>query len=123
MRQPIPGLPESGLTIGGRKEEFALRYLQRRGLRLVTRNYRCRQGEIDLVMRDGDCLAFVEVRYRKSQGFGSPAESVTRTKQQRIILAARHYLQHHPTALDCRFDVLALTGAEQIEWLKNAFTE
>ena len=90
---------------------------------MVTRNYRCRRGEIDLVMRDGDTLAFVEVRYRKSDKFGSPAESVTLTKQRRIIQAARHYLQRHPSALDCRFDVLALTGDEQVEWLKNAFME
>ncbi len=119
----MPGRRESSIAIGGRKEELALHFLQRRGLHLVVRNYRCRHGEIDLVMRDGDCLAFVEVRYRKGEGFGSPAESVTRTKQQRIILAARYYLQRYPTALDCRFDVLALTGAEQVEWLKNAFME
>lgn len=119
----MPSHRETGLAIGGRKEDLALRYLQRRGLHLVVRNYRCRQGEIDLVMRDNDCLTFVEVRYRKGESFGSPAESVTRTKQRRIILAARHYLQRYPSALDCRFDVLALTGKEQIEWLKNAFME
>lgn len=119
----MPEHSESGPAIGGRKEELALRYLQFRGLSLIARNYRCRQGEIDLVMRDRDCLAFVEVRYRKGEGFGSPAESVTRAKQRRIILAARHYLQRHPTALDCRFDVLALTGTKRVDWLKNAFTE
>jgi putative endonuclease len=113
--------PESGQVIGSTKEEQALRYLEQRGLRLVARNYRCRQGEIDLVMRDGDCLAFVEVRYRKSTGFGSPAETVTPSKQRRIICAARHYLQHHPTGSDCRFDILAITGTVRVEWLKNAF--
>lgn len=115
------GRAESAPAIGAGKEELARRHLERSGLRLVERNYRCRQGEIDLIMRDRDCLAFIEVRYRKSAGFGSPAESVTRNKQRRIVLAARHYLQRHPTPLDCRFDVLAITGAQRIEWLKNAF--
>jgi len=114
---------ESAPAIGAGKEELARRYLEGSGLRLVERNYRCRLGEIDLIMRDGDCLAFIEVRYRKSAGYGSPAESVTPRKQQRIILAARHYLQRHPTRLDCRFDVLALTGNQRVEWLKNAFSE
>ena len=112
---------ESAPAIGAGKEELARRYLEQAGLQLVKRNYRCRQGEIDLIMRDADCLAFIEVRYRRSAGFGSPAESVTRTKQRRIILAARHYLQRHPTPLDCRFDVLAITGTQRTEWLKNAF--
>lgn len=112
---------KSGPAIGGAKEDAALRYLEDRGLKLESRNYRCRQGEIDLIMRDGGCLAFVEVRYRKNARFGSAAESVTATKQRRIIVAAQHYLQRHPTRLDCRFDVLAMTGADDIQWLKNAF--
>ncbi len=112
---------ESAPAIGTGKEELARHYLEQSGLRLVECNYRCRQGEIDLIMRDSNCLAFIEVRYRKSAGFGSPAETVTQNKQRRIILAARHYLQRHPTPLDCRFDVLAITGTQRIEWLKNAF--
>lgn len=114
---------ESAPAIGAGKEQLARYYLEQSGLRLVEHNYRCRQGEIDLVMRDGNCLAFVEVRYRKSAGFGSPAETVTRNKQRRIILAARHYLQRHPTPLDCRFDVIAIIGTGRIEWLKNAFLD
>jgi putative endonuclease len=108
-------------ALGAAREQFALAYLQARGLRLLARNYRCRRGEIDLVMMDGDCLVFVEVRYRSRQDYGGAAASVTRTKQQRIITAARHYLQYRPTAGACRFDVLAMDGAQSIQWLRGAF--
>jgi putative endonuclease len=117
MRRPA----ETSVAVGEAKEAFACRYLEERGLSLVARNYRCRGGELDLVMRDGDCLAFVEVRFRRNQAFGAPAETVTRAKQRRILNAARHYLQRYPTPLDCRFDVLAITGASGVEWFKNAF--
>jgi uncharacterized protein (TIGR00252 family) len=80
-----------------------------------------RFGEIDLVMRDGATLVFVEVRYRRSDRFGAPAETVDRRKQQRLTAAANHYLQAHPTVLPCRFDVVAVSGGDRIEWIKNAF--
>jgi putative endonuclease len=112
---------ESGPAIGERKEQLAERYLHAQGLRLLTRNYRCSLGEIDLIMQHGDCLVFVEVRYRKSDRFGSAAASVTPSKQRRIILTAQHYLQRHPTRQDCRFDVLAISGSDTIEWIENAF--
>ncbi len=110
---------------GARAEEHARIYLEQQGLRLVAQNYRCRQGEIDLIMRDGATLVFIEVRYRKSTGFGSPAESVTPVKQRRICAAAAHYLQSksdHSTPL-CRLDMLAIVGREQqkIDWIKDAF--
>jgi len=110
-------------AVGSAKEETARRYLEAQGLWLETRNYRCRQGEIDLIMRDGDCLVFVEVRYRRNARFGGAVESITGTKQRRIIAAAQHYLQRHPTRLDCRFDVLAMTGGDDVQWLKNAFQQ
>jgi putative endonuclease len=112
---------ESGSAIGDRQEQRAEHYLTRQGLKLLARNYRCRHGEIDLIMRDGDALVFIEVRYRKNARFGSAAASVTTGKQRRIIRTAQHYLQHHPSGADCRFDVLAMTGSEHLEWLKNAF--
>ncbi|UHD18906.1 YraN family protein [Thiocapsa bogorovii] len=96
-------------------------YLKRRHLQPIARNHRCRFGEIDLVMRDGETLVFVEVRYRRSDRFGSPAETVDRRKQQRLTAAASHYLQAHPTVLPCRFDVVAVSGGDRIEWIKNAF--
>jgi len=117
--KPLPG------ETGAKAEERARIYLEQQGLRLVERNYRCRQGEIDLIMQDGETLAFVEVRYRKSTGFGSPAESVTPSKQQRIVTTAGHYLQSKYTRKmpPCRFDMLAIEGREQqnINWIKDAF--
>jgi len=112
---------KSAPAIGNERETQACDYLQRQGLKLLQRNYRARRGEIDLVMRDGDCLVFVEVRYRKSKAFGSPAETVTRNKQLRLVSAARQYLQQHPSRLDCRFDILGIEADGDIQWLKNAF--
>jgi putative endonuclease len=113
--------PRPGAIIGAEWEARALHYLEGRGLQLVARNIRCAFGEIDLIMRHGDCLVFIEVRYRRNERFGSAAESVNHTKQQRILLAAQEYLQHYPTALACRFDVIAITGTRRIEWLQDAF--
>ncbi|HSO81418.1 YraN family protein [Thiocapsa sp.] len=108
--------------VGDTKERLAEDYLKRRHLQPIARNHRCRFGEIDLVMRDGATLVFVEVRYRRSERFGTPAETVDRRKQQRLTAAASHYLQAHPTMLPCRFDVVAVSGEDRIEWIKNAFS-
>lgn len=114
---PGKGANEQGRTA----EEAALRYLQARGLRLETRNYRCRGGELDLVMRDGRQWVFVEVRYRNNDSFGTPQATVGRAKQRRLTLAAEHFLLHHANH-PSRFDVVALTGSPpRIEWIKNAF--
>ena len=107
--------------VGADKERLAEAYLRRQGLRLVARNYRCRRGEIDLVMRDGGELVFVEVRYRASSRFGGAAGSVDVFKQRRLIAAAGHYLGANPSPLPCRFDVVAISGADRIDWIKNAF--
>ncbi|HKJ09325.1 MAG TPA: YraN family protein [Gammaproteobacteria bacterium] len=108
---------------GRRAETAACRYLQRRGLRLLARNYRCRVGEIDLIMGDGDSLVFVEVRYRRSVRFGGAAESIDRRKQARIIACASHYLQQHPglAARPARFDVVAIAADDQVSWIPDAF--
>lgn len=115
----LAGWPQS--SVGADKERLAADFLIRQGLRLVARNHRCRFGEIDLVMADARSIVFVEVRYRGSARFGSPAETVDRHKQRRLVAAANHYLQLHPSVLPCRFDVVAITGPDQIEWFKNAF--
>lgn len=117
---PLPGLSPRGL-IGADKERLACDYLQRLGLELLTRNYRCRRGEIDLVMRERGTLVFVEVRFRRSDRFGTAAETVDAHKQRRLAAAAAHYLEHHPTSLPCRFDVIALGGDGGIDWIKDAF--
>lgn len=112
---------DSGPAVGAAKEALACAYLQAQGLLLAARNYRCRQGEIDLVMRHGACLVFVEVRYRQGSAYGSSLESITTRKRLRLVRAAQHYLQRHPTHLDCRFDVLAISGTDHIEWVQDAF--
>ena len=113
-------------TRGVAAERLAGVWLRRRGLRPLHANYRCRAGEIDLVMRDRNTLVFVEVRYRARDTFGSGAESVGRIKQRRLIRAASRYLQQHPQWADseCRFDVVSLSGDEgnpEIEWIRHAF--
>ncbi len=105
-------------------ETYACFYLRKRGLRLIQRNYHCRGGEIDLIMRQQQCLVFVEVRYRRSTHFGNAAETVSRRKQQRLIKTAYLYLQKHSlTQQACRFDVITLHGLHPIviEWLPDAF--
>ncbi|MDQ3562755.1 MAG: YraN family protein [Pseudomonadota bacterium] len=110
---------------GAWAESIALRYLGARGLRLLTRNYRCLAGEIDIVMKDNDTLVFIEVRYRASTGYGSPLETINHTKQTRILKTASHYLQTHRMSTGhapCRFDVVVVTGAKPCtEWIKAAF--
>jgi len=106
-------------STGSAAEEQAAQHLARHGLKILTRNYRCRGGEIDLVCRDGATLVFVEVRLRTSRNFGGAAASITPAKQRRIALAARHYLAGRPLPA-CRFDAVLLDGAN-IDWIKNAF--
>ncbi len=104
---------------GAAAEALAAEFLIARGLTLVARNYRCRSGEIDLIVRDREMLVFVEVRLRSSAAFGGAAASITLTKRQRIARAARHYLAglgHEPA---CRFDAVLLDALDlqRIEWL------
>ncbi len=110
---------------GAWAENLACQHLLDHGLRLVTRNYRCRHGEIDLVMRDGSTIAFIEVRLRNRTDFGSGAESVDARKQARLLSTAEHYLQRHATLLaECRFDVVSILqsgNTQQLDWIRNAF--
>ncbi len=116
---------ETAKKVGERAEHLAQEYLEQKGLNLVSNNYRCRRGEIDLIMRDGNFLVFIEVRYRKNDVFGSGAESVTLQKQRRLLTAAKHYLQSEKLDEDisCRFDVISISGQynPQIDWIVNAF--
>lgn len=114
----------SRVAQGTAAEELACHYLEARGLTLVMRNFRCRWGELDLIMRDSEQLVFVEVRSRRYTRYGTPAESVTRAKQQRLLRAAAFYLQCQPLDPPCRFDVVAVLqpgGAARIEWIRDAF--
>lgn len=105
---------------GAAAEARAAEHLQDAGLVLIERNYRCRGGEIDLVMRDGGTWVFVEVRERNNPAFGGAAASITPGKQARLIRAARHYLSRHRLDAPCRFDAV-LIDSGHIEWLRSAF--
>lgn len=114
---------------GQQAEQIACDYLQQQGLLLITQNYHCRRGEIDLIMRDNDTLVFVEVRARQSDRFGSALESITADKQSRIIATAQQYLQQNRLQQNCRFDVIAVriqTTADSqnhqvSDWIRDAF--
>ncbi|NNK37503.1 MAG: YraN family protein [Xanthomonadales bacterium] len=117
---------KSRLERGADWEQSAEAFLAERGLHLLQRNYRTRRGEIDLVMRDGETLVFVEVRYRGAGSRGSGAESVTPAKQRRITEAARHFLSRADphTLHPCRFDVVAIgqeRGRTVMNWIRGAF--
>ena len=111
----------SHLLRGETAEQQACDFLLRQGLTLVTRNFRCKHGELDLIMRDKQTLVIVEVRFRKTDQYGSAAESVTRAKQSRIMAATQIYLSTQKLNSALRFDVLALSGNGKVEWIKNAF--
>jgi putative endonuclease len=113
-------------NLGQLYEQLATEYLQRQGLKLVQQNFLCKAGEIDLVMRDGASLVFVEVKYRASNAFGGAAAAVTVSKQQKLLRASRWYLQQHRLSDQaCRLDVLAIEGQPpyQYQWIKNAITQ
>jgi putative endonuclease len=107
-------------------EEQVSNYLQQHGLQLVVSNYSCKLGEIDIIMRDQDCLVFVEVRARVNQDFLMSLESVNRSKQHKIINTATYYLQSVGllNKMFCRFDVVVVQQQEdelKFHWVKNAF--
>jgi putative endonuclease len=104
-------------------EKLAATFLANHGLKLVAQNYHCRFGEIDLIMKDGQSLVFIEVRLRSNSQFGSAAASITPQKQQKLSLTAQHYLQQSNDKSACRFDVILMQKLDisAIEWIKNAF--
>jgi putative endonuclease len=112
--------PHTTKQIGAAGEERAARHLAAQGLRVLTRNFRVKGGEIDIVCRDGITTVFVEVRHRARAVFGGASYSITPTKQKRLILAARHWLAQHGDC-DCRFDCVLIEG-DGLEWIKNAFS-
>jgi putative endonuclease len=115
------------LESGQQAEQLALEMLESKGLTLHTRNYRCPQGELDLVMQAPDgALVVVEVRYRQDASRGSAAETVGREKQRKLSLAAQHLLQTRPELRRkaLRFDVVAVSGdsgPDAVEWIQDAF--
>ncbi len=125
--RPGPELTQAGqdLRPGQRAEILACRYLRARGLKLLAANYRCRYGELDLVMRDGAVLAVIEVRARRSDRYGAPEASLTARKVRCLTRAARCFIHDHPQfgGMMLRFDVVGILGRgnrPRIRWIRNA---
>lgn len=124
-----PRAAPAGRETGAHWEDYASAQLQRAGLVPIARNFACRHGELDLVMRDRDVIVFVEVRYRRrgaTSRFGGGVDSVGPHKRARLARAANAYLAAHPQFAHCacRFDVVAIgegDAAPTLEWIRNAF--
>jgi putative endonuclease len=113
------------LTAGAQAEIRAEKFLQQQGLITQARNYRCKLGEIDLIMMHSNELIFIEVRLRSHSQFANAAESVTIRKQTKIIKTAQYYLQQRQLTdtANCRFDIIAFSdNVSPPEWIKNAFS-
>ncbi len=113
-------------NIGKQGEDYAASYLQRCGYTIITRNYRKRIGEVDIIARDDDTIVFVEVKTRRTHSFGSPFEAVDARKQRQLSKIAQQYLLSHDlTSSPARFDVIAITMTQnnrpEIELITNAF--
>ena len=117
------GRVPSGRETGQRGEETAVRFLSDRGVRILERNFRDRDGEIDIIGEEDGTLVFFEVKYRSSARWGDPAEAVTPEKQRTISRTARYYLYKtgRGTEIPMRFDVVCVTGKE-IRWIRDAFS-
>lgn len=103
-------------------EKKACKFLQQQGLTLIEKNYRCRNGEIDLIMQDKDQLVFVEVRYRKCEGFGTAIETVDQNKINKLISTAQHYISSNQLDIPSRFDVVGFDASLKPNWISNAFS-
>ena len=108
----------SALSLGRDAEARTLAFLEQQGLTLIEKNFRCRAGEIDLIMRDAQTLVFIEVRSRKDRRFGGAAASVGPVKQQRLWRTAAFYLLRYRKPPACRFDLVAIES-EDLRWMKN----
>lgn len=114
-------------SIGDQYELLAKQYLLRQGLIFLDNNFRCKLGEIDLIMRHNQSIVFVEVKYRKSSSFGNAAEFVNKSKATKLIKTAYVWLKKNklsPDSTEFRFDVIAIhQQGSDINWIKNAITE
>lgn len=116
---------QNNREIGARYEQIAGKYLQERGLKILEYNFHCSKGEIDIVAKDKETLVFVEVKYRRTLGSGSPLEAVNRKKQMVISKCAKYYMMYHCRyEMACRFDVIGILGEDsnyKITHIENAF--
>ena len=112
---------QNNRSVGAVYEQAAGYYLEQNGYELIEYNYRCRDGEIDIIAKDGDCYVFCEVKYRSGRQAGNPLEAVDQRKQKKIFGCALYYtVQHGIEDAQCRFDVIGVEGTE-ITHIKNAF--
>jgi len=111
----------SSIKIGNAAEDKARLFLESKGLITVRCNFRCKCGEIDLIMNDSGTLVFVEVRYRISQEYGGAKESITYSKRAKIERTAQFYLQAFKKIPPCRFDAILIEGNHMPEWIRGAW--
>ena len=113
------------LKFGQKSEQRAASFLKKNGYTIIAKNYKWRQGEIDLIANDGDTLVFCEVKARKNKTFGTPLEGITTAKAEKIRKTAEHYMYKNGiTNVDCRFDVVTIDESGEgssIELIRNAF--
>ena len=116
-----------GNAMGQQAEALACSFLEQQGLTLITKNYRCPLGEIDIIMLDGATVVFIEVRLRRLGRFGRAEDSVTQQKQQKIIRTAQHFRKNYPnySSQACRFDIVVYNGHDPGKtpphWLTQVF--
>lgn len=106
--------------VGAFYEKAACEYLERQGILIIQKNYRCKMGEIDIIGRQGNCVIFFEVKYRKSQVYGQALAAVNYEKQKTMCKCAAIYCMQHPWVQEIRYDVIGITDTK-IDWVQNAF--
>ena len=129
LRRRPAGVRTPKQRAGDAAEDAACTHLLEHGCRVLARNVRYREGELDVVAQDGPTLVFVEVRLRSRDTFGGAADSVDRFKRKRLVRAAQHYLAQHfgsadagrPVMPPCRFDVITADGGGVSDWIRDAF--
>ena len=120
-------MSDSRKDLGAKGEKLAIRFLKRKGYRIIQRNYKCKLGEIDIVARQDGTIIFVEVKTRQTEEFGAPQYAVNASKRKQISKVALSYIRNNKLAeQSCRFDVIAITLTSEsrkpvIEHIENAF--
>ena len=113
-----------GMRLGERGEGLAVRFLKKKGYRIIRRNYKTRRGEIDVIAGDGETLVFIEVKTRESLQYGHPFEAVDRSKRKKIANVAMQYLMTLKEIPPCRFDIVSIyfeRGRPEFELIRDAF--
>lgn len=119
-------IPLKRKEVGALGEKLAVDFLKKRGYKIVQRNFRCREGEIDIIAKQGECLVFVEVRTKRGSDYGVPEESITPFKKDKLASLAQIYLQnYHPSPQSWRIDVVAVeltvqNRVSRLEHIENA---